>query len=260
METNDKQGRRLQNVISYVREHLFILSTAAAATPHTVWVAATLFAGVAPAADIGDPASVAAWLEWLLPGVALAFAYDAGLVAISTKLKHGETSVGMYSAFALLSVATYFSQWLFVVHHFPALTLSAGVRADWRETVELIRDSAIWILPLMLPLAITLYTFSHGKQKAGTGATIGIKPTVAIAISEPEQPALPEPQSAPVSAPQLPQPLNATDDYKALFTIIPDDWRKCKLCDKSIRRAGMKAHAEMHRKRGDLTVITEEQS
>jgi len=52
----------------------------------------------------------------------------------------------------------------------PELALSAGVRRDWLPVVALIRDSALWVIPALLPLSTLLYTFSHSEARAGAGS------------------------------------------------------------------------------------------
>src|SRR5690606_7025604 len=59
----------------------------------------------------------------------------------------------------------YFLQWYYLIHHTIAPELGTGVSALAQQTVISIRDAGIWIAPLLLPLSVTLYTFSSSHEK-----------------------------------------------------------------------------------------------
>jgi hypothetical protein len=47
----------------------------------------------------------------------------------------------------------------------PSLALAAGVRETWAGFATVMRDSAVWIIPALLPLSTLLYTFSGGQVR-----------------------------------------------------------------------------------------------
>lgn len=260
METEGKQQKF--SLVHHFREQPFISATALAALIHSTWALATTFGGAQPPLT-DDPATWLRFAFWGLPALLVAFAFDIGQVVTSAEIRHGKRNRSKYATFFVLALATYYLQFTYMVHHIPLLTLGEGVAQSVYWIVMPARDLAIFIIPALLPASTLLYTFSQqddAQVRTIAATTVGIKPTVAIAVSEPDQPALPDAQPTPVTVPQLPQPLDASADYKALFTRLPKDMRECNLCHKQFRRAGMKAHYEMHRKRGDLSVITEEQT
>ena len=138
----------------HLSEQPFIMATGIAALIHSTWSLATLFAGKEP------PQMTVAWFAWIVPALLIAFALDVGQIVTSYEIRAGQRTRAKYATFVVFSVATYFLQWLHIIHHIPALDLSEGVRGEWHYLVNLIRDCAIWIIPALLPLSTLLYTFS----------------------------------------------------------------------------------------------------
>jgi len=143
-----------------------VTATGAAAFIHSSWTLATLFGGIEPIQFTWQ------WLAWLVPGALIAFAVDLGQIVTSSELRSGERSRAKYATFATFAGFTYLLQMIYMIEHVPALAVSAGVRAEWIPLVTLIRDSAIFFIPALLPLSTLLYTFSYGKPKKPTTAKL----------------------------------------------------------------------------------------
>jgi hypothetical protein len=147
----------MKSILKHSLSQPFILATAIAAFLHSTWTVSTLFGGLQPEAALSWQ-----FLGWLLPGVLLAFSLDIGLLSTANKLARGENVRGLRITFFTLAGSMYFLQWAYIVHHIPALALSNGVRAEWQPFVTLLRDMAVWVIPALLPVSVTLYTFSAG--------------------------------------------------------------------------------------------------
>lgn len=139
--------------------HLFVIATGFAALLHSTWALAVMFNRHEPVLWSGD------WWAWVIPAFVFAFAIDAGQIATSVELRRGERTRAKYATFAALAAATYFLQWWYLVHHMPLQELADGVRGEWREAAALMSDSALWIVPGLLPLTTILYTFSYAQPK-----------------------------------------------------------------------------------------------
>ncbi len=142
------------NMISHAIKQPFVFATGLAALSHSTWALATLFAGKEP------EQFTFAWFSWLAPALLIAFALDVGQIVTSAEIRAGQRTITKYFTFGIFAIATYFLQWLYIIHHIPALELSQGVRGEWHSVVLLLRDCAIWIIPALLPLSTLLYTFS----------------------------------------------------------------------------------------------------
>lgn len=150
---------RSASIVFAIARHAFVIATGFAALIHSTWTLATIFNGPEPSTiDIH-------WLSWVIAAFLFAFAIDVGQIAISVELRGGERTRAKYVAFAVLAALTYFFQWWYVAMHIPNMELAAGLRPEWRPLAALIRDAAVWIVPLALPLATTIYTFSYAKPK-----------------------------------------------------------------------------------------------
>lgn len=141
-------------VLGHIASQPFVFTTGLAALAHSTWALATLFAGEEPIQF------TVAWFAWLIPALLIAFALDVGQIVTSAEIRAGQKRTVKYVTFAVFALATYFLQWLYMVHHVPALELSDGVRSEWSFAVTLIRDCSIWVIPALLPLSTLLYTFS----------------------------------------------------------------------------------------------------
>lgn len=141
-------------ILKHFFQQPFITATGAAALIHSTWALGTLFAGEQPEGW--------ALLGWLAPALLISFALDVGQIATSAEIReHGLTRTRGVT-FIVFSAATYYLQWLYIAHHMPSLALAAGVRETWAGFATVMRDSAVWIIPALLPLSTLLYTFSGG--------------------------------------------------------------------------------------------------
>lgn len=134
----------------------FITATGAAALVHSTWSLGTLFAGEQPEG----------WhlLGWLLPALLIAFALDVGQIDTSAQIREHGLNLSRAVTFLVFAIATYYLQWLYIVHHMPALELSAGISDIHRATALQLRDLAMWLIPALLPLSTLLYTFSGERE------------------------------------------------------------------------------------------------
>lgn len=145
-------------LLKHILNQPFIAATGLAALAHSTWSLGTLFAGPEPAQ--GSPA----WFAWLLPALLIAFSLDVGQITTSAEIRAGDRRRAKYATFAVLAMATYFLQWIYIAHHMPLLALAPGVRETWGGFATLVRDSALWVIPGLLPLSTLLYTFSTGSE------------------------------------------------------------------------------------------------
>lgn len=140
----------------HILEQPFIAATGAAALLHSTWSLGTLFAGEQPQG--------LHLIGWIVPALLIAFALDVGQIATSAEIRRDGLTVSRGVTFFVFAVATYYLQWLYMAHHMPALALAPGIRASWGAAATLIRDSAVWVVPALMPLSTLLYTFS-GKHE-----------------------------------------------------------------------------------------------
>lgn len=142
--------------LRHMSENLFITFTGIAALVHSTWSLGTMFSGQAPQGDWWELAG------WLLPAFFVAFAMDVGQISTSAAIRHNGLTWQRGLAFFVFAVATYYLQFLYIAHHMPSLPIATGVSEFHRWLVVGMRDLAIWILPLLLPLSTMLYTISDG--------------------------------------------------------------------------------------------------
>ncbi len=161
---------QLKNLAQHLFEQPFVLATAIAAFLHSTWTVSTFFGGLQP-----EAAFTPAFIGWLAPGVLLAFSLDIGLLSTANKLARGEGVRGLRVTFFVLAAFMFWLQWIYIVHHIPAMLLSDGVRAEWQPFVTLLRDMAVWLLPALLPISVTLYTFSAGAPVSAHAETAAIE-------------------------------------------------------------------------------------
>jgi hypothetical protein len=171
---------------------LFIIATGIAAFIHSTWAVATYFGGPEP--DQWTPH----WWGWMIMGGLVAFAMDVGQVATSALIRAGHNAQGYKITFAVFALATYFTQFLYVIAHVPQVQLAPGVAEQYRTIASAIRDAAIFIFPALLPASTFLYTFSQNAAPARVKpATVSTKWTVQESPSEsPIEPPLLAPASA----------------------------------------------------------------
>jgi hypothetical protein len=142
-------------VLKHLLEQPFLVAVSLAAAIHSSWSFSVMFTGLEP-----QPQFSPMWFAWIFPGVMLAFSVDIGLLSLANQIRLGQRTRGKLLAFAVLCGAMGFLQFLYIAAHQPEVHLGAGIRSDWVGLVTLIRDSAIWILPLLLPTALCLFAFS----------------------------------------------------------------------------------------------------
>lgn len=153
-------------VLRHLIQQPFLVAVSLAAAIHSSWSFSVMFTGLEP-----HPQFTPAWFAWIAPGMMLAFSVDIGLLSLATQIRQGERTKGKLLAFAVLSGAMGFLQFLYIAAHQPEVKLGAGIRAEWTGLVTLIRDSAIWVLPLLLPTALILFAFSEGKRETAQPTT-----------------------------------------------------------------------------------------
>lgn len=147
------------SILKHMIHQPFVFATGLAALVHSTWSLGTLFAG-------NEPAQFTfAWFSWVIPAFLIAFALDVGQIVTSSEIRAGSRSRRKYITFAVFALATYYLQWVYMVHHMPDLALSPGIRETWGSIVTLFRDCAIWIIPALLPLSTLLYTLSSDDMQ-----------------------------------------------------------------------------------------------
>lgn len=161
------------------RKHLFteifVIATGFAALVHSTWSVGTLFSGMQPLVASGEDATAYAfrYASWVLPALLIAFALDIGQIATSHEIRQcilrGEQPVRKYVTFVIFALATYYLQWLYMAYHIPMLALGEGVSAMHIPVAQALRDMAVWIVPVFLPLSTLLYTFSHVQTESAHG-------------------------------------------------------------------------------------------
>lgn len=150
---------RNRGILRHVVEQPFVVATGVAAFFHSTWALATLFSGEAP-----GTANALTFVGWIMPAALIAFALDVGQIVTAGEIRSGHHSAAKYSTFAVFAAATYYLQFLYMAHHMPLLELGAGIRTDLQHTVTVLRDLAIFLIPLLLPMSTLLYTFSHEER------------------------------------------------------------------------------------------------
>lgn len=189
--TEDANVKRQMPHISIFE--LFIIGTGIAAFIHSTWAVATYFGGPEP--EQLSPH----WWGWALMGGLVAFAMDVGQVATSALIRGGRNAAGYKITFAVFALATYFTQFLYVIAHVPNVQLAAGVAEQYRPIVTAIRDAAIFIFPALLPVSTFLYTFSQSvEQPRVKSANPTAKPATWV-VQNPVQEKAPEPPLLPPS-------------------------------------------------------------
>ncbi len=173
----------------------FIAATGLAALIHSTWSLGTFFSGDQPS----DPVRYA---MWLIPAFLIAFSLDVGQLATSAEIRDGQRSRMKYLTFAVFAGATYYLQFVFIASHMPTVPLSPGVRLDWGPLISFVRDAAVFVIPLLLPLSTTLYTFSQDGPTA-RAATMTIRQTTKTEVKVEKPAATP---LATVDAPQIAPP------------------------------------------------------
>jgi len=177
----------MKRVLTHVLQSPFVLVTSTAALIHSSWTLAVIFGGLEPRFGL-------AWIGWLIPGALLAISVDVGLLQVSTEIKDGRRDRSRLAAFIVLALAMFILQLAYAITHFPLLALSEGVRPDWSGALALFRDSLIVIGPALLPIGITLHTFSDNDRRTESAAVESASSALAIRPQDdPVQIELPDP-------------------------------------------------------------------
>jgi len=170
------------SVLKHLFEQPFLVAVSLAAAIHSSWSFSVMFTGLEP-----KPQFTPAWFAWIFPGVMLAFSVDIGLLSLANQIRKGQRTKGKLLAFAVLSGAMGFLQFLYICSHVPEVQLGAGVRAEWVGLVSLIRDASIWVLPLLLPTALILFAFSEVQPVATVTAPASTALVIAAQpVAEPQ--------------------------------------------------------------------------
>jgi len=145
-------------IIRHLTANPFITFTGVAALIHSTWALGTLFAGNQPQG----------WhlLGWIVPALLVALALDVGQINTSWEIRHYGLTWARAITFAVFALATYYLQWLYIIHHMPSLPLAPGISSIWQDIATQGRDLAMFILPALLPASTLLYTFSSQRHNA----------------------------------------------------------------------------------------------
>lgn len=167
------------NISEHATKQPFILATGFAALVHSTWSLGTLFSGEQPAIEnINSLIEAIHFVGWILPALLIAFAMDIGQISTSSKIREHGLTWQRGATFMVFAVATYYLQWLYIAHHMPALPIADGVSEFHRGLTIIIRDFAMWLIPLLLPLSTIMYTLSEDSDKQ-------IQKPIELKVSEP---------------------------------------------------------------------------
>lgn len=171
--------------LKHALQQPFIFATGLSAGIHSAWALGTMFSGRMPAADLTGE-----FIFWIVPAVLIAFAIDIGQIATSAEIREGQRSKSKYGTFIVLALATYYLQFIYIVHHMPAMQIAPGV-ALFPQLAELVRNAAVWVIPALLPISTILYTMGNESQSAESanfeGTAIDNKLLVAGAEQQSDQ-------------------------------------------------------------------------
>lgn len=171
-------------VLQHVLQSPFVLATALAALLHSVWSLGTVFAGEPP--EVGLTAE---YLGWLIPAVLVAVSLDIGLLTTSIEIKSGQRSVMKFITFIVLTAAMYYLQFIYVSSHTIVLPMGEGVSGEAIGAATFLRNASVWVIPALLPLAVTLHTFSSGKSAESNSEIISdASDSTAIVLREESDP------------------------------------------------------------------------
>lgn len=171
------------NLLNHITAQIFVTAAGLAAFVHSTWSLATFFTGQEP----DKRADIFAWVLWIVPAALIAFAIDVGQINTAHEIRSGQRTIKKYITFTVFAVATYYLQWLYIVHHMPEIALASGITAEAQSLVMAIRNAAIWILPALLPLSTLLYTLSHSEVKTAPFAETSAPSTPLQTSSAPGQ-------------------------------------------------------------------------
>jgi len=141
-------------------EQMFVILVSIAAFVHSTWTIGTFFSGVEPNATL----DLVRWLEWVGPAGFIAFALDIGQIRTAFEIRAGSRTKLKYFTFFVFALFTYYLQFVYLAYHFPSVSLSEGIPADWAPLITGVAHLCIFVLPALLPATTVLYTFSHDNH------------------------------------------------------------------------------------------------
>lgn len=159
--TNALERQQVMNFLKHFTGQPFVLATGIAALIHSTWSLGTLFSGIQPAVE--NISTFIGWIHfagWILPALLIAIALDVGQVVTSHEIRTTGLTWQRGLTFFVFAFATYYLQWLYLAHHMPELSLSEGVSDVYRGFALTMRDTGMWLIPLLLPMSTLFYTFS----------------------------------------------------------------------------------------------------
>lgn len=139
----------------------FIFFAGFAALIHSVWTLDVMFAG--PELLFASDPFNAGFRK--LIALFMAVTIDIGQIQTSIEIRNGQRTRIKYLTFFSFAAATYFLQWIYLIHHVEALTIGTGVSTSWQAVARPLLDLSIWIIPGLLPASTLLYTFSQSGDK-----------------------------------------------------------------------------------------------
>jgi hypothetical protein len=185
--------------LSHIWENPFMTLVAICSLPHSTWSLCVVLSGQSPERSL-----TLAYVEWLIPGLALALTIDVGLIYFASRIIRGERAGGLFFNIAVLSLGTFTLQLFYATHHTPQLELSAGVGGLPREIAAALQVWAPVLFPAFIPI-VTLtnaFTYKRPPQSHPEPARTSIEaPSTHALIAEVN---VTEDDTAPVELPALP--------------------------------------------------------
>jgi hypothetical protein len=182
-------------IFKHIWDQPFIFTAGVSALVHSTWSLATLFGGHPPVVDgFSDLSGIVEFAYWLVPALLLAFSLDVGQISTSAEIRAGQRNWTKFVTFTMFALATYYLQWLYMLHHTPHLPLGEGVSDYWQFRASQGRDFAMWFVPALLPMSTLFYTLSAWHEKTAAAVHVAAAPPV-LAVTQPDPVAsLPEPE------------------------------------------------------------------
>lgn len=151
---------------------LVYVAIAIATFSHTTWAAATVFDGPSPAYQMGLEGQSFietlimnyAYYRWFFDGALIAIAIDIGMLVAAKELSKKWNWLVLF-AFMVASLASFYTQVMYSLHHTGEFTYGGGVTPGWMNILEPIVDARVVLIPLMLPLFAIIYTFARISQE-----------------------------------------------------------------------------------------------
>jgi len=181
----------------YLIAHIFVLFAGISSAIHNTWTVGYYFNGEQPPVEsITSLIQFIHFLGWILPALLTAITLDVGQIVTSYEIKKHGLTIWRGLTFTLLAISTYYLQWLYLANHMPNLHLSDAIIGTSKEYAVLWNSASMWIIPLLMPLSVILYTFSGNKQSAENLHSETVMPEIRISKIEDTQPPQLEAKSA----------------------------------------------------------------